>query len=340
MPIQYPEVSSPLRGLGPLSIRPSLALLLLLVAPLCLAEPYLEIEYYGSRQGTDGFGTPDNDTFGDYLLVAGDDLDGFPVLAAGHTLSGSMFSATGDIHGQAQVSMGYLRGIAAVGGGVDASAGVLTEPFSGSLDVFVNARFQDDTVVINAPGLAGQAGSFTARFSVDMNMLVDGFVLPEEAADPAQGAILFADASFRLDLNDQTVRYDAWHSLDNSGGGSFNDFPEGLVLVTVPFIYGDPFRIRGRISLNALVDANTGGFAQGRALAEFPGSFHWLGMEGLPDGATVEGVIDWSASTSTSETEADGLGNASGGGGAFGWLVLLALPMLLWRRIAMGAGHH
>jgi hypothetical protein len=173
-----------------------------------------------------------------------------------------------------------------------------------------------------------------------MNMLVDGFVLPEEAVDLNQDAMLFASADFRLDINDVTVSYDAWHSLDNFGSGSFDDFPDGAVQVTVPFVFGDPFRIRGRIGLNALVDASPQGFAQGTALAEFPGSFRWLGMEGLPAGATVQGVIDWSqpASVPESETETDGSGTTSGGGGPFGWLLLLALPVMFWRRIALGAG--
>jgi hypothetical protein len=330
--------------------RPALALVLLLAAPLCLAEPRLDIEYEGRRWGTDGLGSWEMVRFGEDLRVAGEDLEAFPVLATGDSLTGSMYSATGDIHGQALVSMGYLRGIAAVGGAGDASAGVLGEPFFGDMYAVVYPDFHDDTVVINAPGMAGQAGSFTARFSVDMNMLVDGFVLPEEAADLEQEAMLFAEASFRLDINGVTVIYNAWQSLDNAvgGGGSFNDFPDGPVQVTVPFVYGDPFRIRGQISLLAKVSAGSQGFAQGKALAEFPGSFRWQGMEGLPASATVQGVIDWSqpasvpegeAGTETeTETEVDGSGTTSGGGGPIGWLLLLALPVMVWRRIALGAG--
>jgi hypothetical protein len=289
--------------------------------------------------GFDSLGEPDDN---EDFYSSGDDTESSFVNSSS-SVSASTYSAGGPGHASMLVGYGYLQGESSMGSsGSTAFAGVLGDPsFGGGFENGASGRFEDDTVVITAPGMSGQ-GTFTALFQMDLH-LVNDTTLFSNAPNPLMPDT-YAMAELRLRFNDVNLTYEAEWNRSYPGAGPLvethtSSFPEGIVGVPVTFTYGQPFTIRGRARLDAGMDVAAGQLAQGRAIAQLPGSFHWLGMEGLPAGATVQGAIDWSQPAPLPQ-EATASGS-SGGGGAFGpagWLLLLLLFMWRLRRDRVDQG--
>ena len=321
-------------------MRPTGLLLGSLVSGLLISLPaygVFSIEHYVSRQGTDSEGTPDYTTLDGYLDNETAGMEHLDFIGGGDSLSGALFSAGGPLGVSLLASYGYLRAEASVGGATSlAFAGVTTHPMGGALDVNGEAGFED-WVTITAPGMNGLSGTFTAHFMFDPHLVLDGFVVPDNQPPGNTSSLMFADTGASWRLNEERGSYSAWQSLDPVEALSFNDFPEGEISVVVPFTYGDEFRIRFRLQVNALISAYPDGFAQGRVVASFPGSMQWLGITGLPADATVSGKVDWTSAAPIPDAEDDpptdngsgGNGSNQGGSKKSGGALFASLPWLL-----------
>lgn len=271
------------------------------------SQAALLVEYVGVRQGYDSEGNPEEAGFDGYLDNGLPGLENRPFIAAGDNLSGSVFSAGGPLGASALASYGYLRAETNVGGvsGVG-FAGVTTHQYSGDLRATSIARFEDE-ITINAPGMAGGAGFFTAHFGFQPYAVVDGFVLPEGPGSQFNARLLaLAHASWII--GNQSDNYQFRTQIVNTGTETVNTFPDEELQVQVAFTYGVPFDISFRINAHSRAIANANGFAQGRAIAGFPSSMHWLGMSDLAPDASVtsaSGAIDWRQATPLPVPEPD-----------------------------------
>lgn len=168
----------------------------------------------------------------------------------------------------AVVNLGY--------GYFNASATANGMVFIGGMGSSVSVGFTD-SVIIDAPGLTGTIGSFTPMLSI----LISIDASPGFTAQFSYGVTVGAENVFAS-------------GGINDNGTFYGDDPANPPMPgAVSFIYGEPFEISISGSLSA------GGGSDGReyvgaGTALFPGSIHWQGMSGLPDGAVVtQGQIDW-----------------------------------------------
>lgn len=185
-------------------------------------------------------------------------------------LHGSIGTSFGGSGGWAEgiavgnVNFGYMNGVATVNGHFDASIG-------GQIRNRSSLTFVDQ-VIINAPGMAGQVGTFSPRVEVNLGGGTSG---------------MFANYAFWSEIGQVfDVFFGEWNP-----NGFFGDPPPELYSPTIEFVYGQPFLIRMGVDLFAQGEAP---FLSGGAFAVLPGSLHWQGISGLADGAYVElGVINW-----------------------------------------------
>lgn len=181
------------------------------------------------------------------------------------------------------VGPGYFRAGAEILGGVA----------TGSLVAQTAIEMRDD-VVIDAPGLTGTPGAATAQMEIVVNGAFGGQI--GGGGFDLEIRLAGAGPSYAGDYDppfpwDPVIFVGAGlppGSHDSSGQVSF------VLELPFDFVFGTPFEIHvmGQVAAAASYDSPT--FAAAGGFVEFPGSFHWLGIDGLPVGAqTTLGAIDW-----------------------------------------------
>ena len=168
----------------------------------------------------------------------------------------------------AVVNLGY--------GYFNASATATGMVFIGGMGSSVSLGFTD-MVIIDAPGLTGTIGSFTPMLSILISIDANpGFTAQFSYGVTVGSVSVFSSGGI------------------NDNGTFYGDDPANPPMPgAVSFIYGQPFEINISGDLSASGGAD-GLQYFGAASALFPGSIHWQGMSGLPDGAVVtQGQIDW-----------------------------------------------
>ncbi len=187
------------------------------------------------------------------------------------------------------VGPGYFRAGAAIDGDVA----------TGSLAAQTSISMRDD-VVIDAPGLAGTPGTATAL----MEIVASGAFSGEIGGGSFELEIRVAGtgASYRGDYDPP----DPWDPVTFVGTGlpPGSHDPSGQVsfVLELPFsfTYGTAFEVSVAGAVGASASYDSPSFAAAGGFVEFPGSFRWLGIEGLADGAqTTQGAIDWIRSAPT-----------------------------------------
>jgi hypothetical protein len=305
-----------------------------------LADTELRASTYAQTIGADSLGNQEENEEWESLHSPNSAGVEFDLLTSSSSISGAFFSAGGPVGATAVATYGYLIADVTIGGaGSQAFAGVLTDNFYGGHEAVASTRFEDD-VIIDAPGLTGSQGTATFHYTHDAYAALDGFIQPDGLPPTFNNPELSVSVEMTVRVANYRGDFFSSRSLTPAGDITFDDMPDEVVAENFTFTYGTPFTLRARINATAYVEANGFQLAQGRVSGGFPTGFQWLGITGLPANATVTGAIDWSKAAPSPFAGENPDPGPSGGGGPFGWLVLLALPMLFWRRIAMGAGHH
>jgi hypothetical protein len=144
----------------------------------------------------------------------------------------------------------------------------------------------DDRIVIEAPGLAGTIGGFRARIELQHSV-------PTPTTDNCR-ALSFATASAVISAVANGVELFSYQVSRGACGfpGSGN-IPTSALSGDVGFIYGQPFHLS--IDAQAVAGMETGRSGV-NANAKASLTYRWMGLEGLPPGATVKSAtgIDWS----------------------------------------------
>ncbi|MCC5831404.1 MAG: PEP-CTERM sorting domain-containing protein [Phycisphaeraceae bacterium] len=238
--------------------------------------------------GTDDQGNvlPDSIEFHDTHTFTSDSLPW--LLGSTGYSGGTVTDGGGQTTGAAAVGYGYIQAFSHFDGFLGASGWYM--------EASSRARFTD-TVVINPqdPSLIGTQGTFTALFDiVHAHALVTN---PE--ANPLGNLTKSASAESSLTINlaGTVANFQMETRVININGHTETqgDIPESLA-IPVTFVFGTPFVVEVDLSTYAgmwWTGLGGGGGIQGFGFATFPNSLRWMGMDDLPEGASVEGSIDW-----------------------------------------------
>lgn len=273
------------------------------------------------------------------------------LLSTTQSASGAIYTAGGPLNATALASQGYLIVDIALGGTVSqAFAGILTDDFSGEISANAMARFEDDEVTIDAPGLTGTQGTATFHFTHDAYTVLDGFIQPDDVPPTSTVPKLSINMEMGVRVADYSGVFFSNRMLSPAGDSTFDSMPDEVMAESFTFTYGTPFRIRANLRATALLEAEGFQLAQGRVYGGFPTGFQWLGMTGLPADATVTGAIDWAKAapspftgdtpdpapivgTPSGGTTSGSTGGGSSGGSLSGWLIGSILTLIaLYRR--------
>jgi hypothetical protein len=211
--------------------------------------------------------------------------------------------ATGSASAYARGDVGFLAATST--SGVGAGFPLPPETFSGDSDAQAGASFSDQ-VTIDRAGATGTPG--VLRAVIDLGSL--------DLATSAHGepATLLADFAITLTVGPLSAVWTA-SRLETPGlgvvasedalvaisgtpvAGVPNALPDVLVTPDIPFVFGSPFEVSAQVALGtsaqgegvlrlALADART---------ADAGPVLRWLGLEGLPDDATLvsDSGFDW-----------------------------------------------
>ena len=211
------------------------------------------------------------------------DDTGLPYISGGTRLSGTVVEGGGTTQAGAIVGPGYIRVGSETRG--FANAGVVSSA--------ATAGFSD-SFVIDVPSLRGVPAVSLARIGIVYDEFLQGSV--------AGVGNMRASADLDVFLGNSSEYF--FRQVSLSSGGGFEEAGEMPREIVVPFSYviGQPIDVSIGVSVVTTISSQPllGGvpgvdhFAQGTAFANFPTSIHWLGLEGLPEGATVRGSFDWS----------------------------------------------
>ena len=186
---------------------------------------------------------------------------------------------------------GYLEVITHTVGTYSSTAGHLMNAQGIS-----HASFNDDTVVVNAPGYGpGQFGTFDAEFEIEH--LVQFMV----EVNSSNGGRADITGGFQLEINIGDAHPGPYGGVpwtfSTVNGSSSPMVPTGLITVPVNFEYGVPFAISADLEINLFTSLFGNINADVDALMNLGSAFFWKGIDisDLPDGTTVtsDHVADW-----------------------------------------------
>lgn len=146
-----------------------------------------------------------------------------------------------------------------------------------------------DFVTIDAPGLTGTAGSFTATMQITGTVTASG---PCGSSDQSSARYLLSGSVFPLAGGSGQVLFtgaDFSRSPCSSGGTP----PPTTRSGTINFTYGTPFRMGYTIQTLVITDA---GALSATSAGNASIGFRWMGMTGLAPGATLTSAlgVNWS----------------------------------------------
>ncbi|MDX2060387.1 MAG: Ig-like domain-containing protein [Gemmatimonadales bacterium] len=162
----------------------------------------------------------------------------------------------------------------------------------------VSARVAD-RITINAPGQTGNIGSFRGQIEVRAIMELDGGVCNPVSS---QGRIIpSASVTMEGSVGDGTPFQQMFPNtriaISGCGGPSANPWAATTTVFSTDMVfrYGVPFTLALQHAASSAV-TQTGNFISGSGSASVRYEYRWLGMLGLPAGATVSSAtgFDWS----------------------------------------------
>jgi len=162
----------------------------------------------------------------------------------------------------------------------------------------VSARVAD-RITINAPGQTGNIGSFRGQIEVRAIMELDGGVCNPVSS---QGRIIpSASVTMEGSVGDGTPFQQMFPNtriaISGCGGPSANPWAATTTVFSTDMVfrYGVPFTLALQHAVSSAV-TQTGNFISGSGSASVRYEYRWLGMLGLPAGATVSSAtgFDWS----------------------------------------------
>jgi len=172
-----------------------------------------------------------------------------------------------------------------------------------------------DSVTIDAPGLAGSAGTFVAV--VDLDGSLDASAVGEDLPFQSNAA-----ASVHLDVSADTPLVQRSSTCAASHGASLNCFGDPLgvqVLSPLPFTFGSPFNLSVRADAATVNRTLPGGTTV--ADSDFRFTVRWLGFQEVFDatGSPVSSFsvssgsgVDWSQPVPEPGRDLAGLGALAG----------------------------
>jgi hypothetical protein len=196
-----------------------------------------------------------------------------------------LFDSSNSGYGSATVLVGVVR-VAASGAGT----------FYGSGSGSATGRWFDQ-IVIDSPSLHGQLGEVT--FSMVVHGSLGGSVIGEYGGTWAAHYSVSFDAvsASTLAQDSASVSGSAYYDSEFSG-----DPVPGLLTLTLPIIFGDPFTVNFMMTVGASGGGNGGSPSSGAsAISDFGNTAYWNGFDRVTD-ELGETVSDW---TVTSDSGVD-----------------------------------
>jgi hypothetical protein len=172
-----------------------------------------------------------------------------------------------DVRGSSQSALGLLR-----------SEAILNSKGQGA-DAFASARYRD-TLVINAPGLAGTIGQLLIRMPLDGKLSADfGGGGPAPLLLPTARVLLEVTVESPPGVANPLPNFEGFLSgflmLDILEGQE-----SGVLVLPIRFVFGQPFRIFARLGTlveTQVADASQNAFASSR----YGSTAWWLGVENV-----------------------------------------------------------